>query len=74
MPGLSVEHLERTGTSLGSTTDTSFTFNLGGGFDIKIRDGVYFRPVQIDWRYSRVNRDTLNGARLSAGFVYRFAE
>jgi hypothetical protein len=72
MAGVAVEHVKRRGATA-SVRDTHFAMNVGGGIDIRIRGGVAFRPIQIDWTYSRVNRDTLNGARLSAGFVYRFA-
>src|SRR5687767_8891720 len=36
-----------------------------GGIDIKIHGGAAFRPVQIDWRYSRIDRDTF---RILASF------
>jgi hypothetical protein len=74
LAGVAVEHVKVRGIPDSPTRDIYFALNLGGGIDIKIRGGVAFRPLQIDWRYSRVDRDTVTGMRLSAGFVYRFPD
>jgi hypothetical protein len=74
MAGVSVEHVRIRESTGSSARDIYFALNLGGGVDIKIHGGVAFRTVQIDWRYSRVDRDTLTGTRLSAGFVYRVSD
>jgi hypothetical protein len=74
LAGVAVEHVKIPSTPGSSARDIYFTLNLGAGIDIKIHGGAAFRPVQIDWRYSRLNRDTFTGMRLSAGFVYRFQD
>ena len=74
MAGVAVEHVKIRELPGSSARDIYFALNLGGGIDIKIHGGLGFRPVQIDWKYSRVDRDTFTGTRLSAGFVYRFAD
>jgi hypothetical protein len=72
--GVAVEHVKNRALPGSSARDIYFALNLGGGIDIKIHGGAAFRPVQVDWRYSRLDRDTFTGTRLSAGFVYRFAD
>jgi hypothetical protein len=51
----------------------AFAVAVGAGFDVKIKQGLAFRAVQVDYILNRSNGNTLNNFRISAGVVYRFA-
>jgi opacity protein-like surface antigen len=59
-----------------SHSQTAFGYALGGGFDIKINKYVSFRPVQLEWFFSRLqNIRTLEdhnqqNLRYSTGFNF----
>jgi hypothetical protein len=52
-----------------SHTDTAFAFAVGGGVDIQISDGIWLRPIQLDYiRHSGANEG--NQMRRFVGIVF----
>lgn len=66
----------RTDVDSGALTRTSFSFALGGGYDVGISKGVAIRAFQFDYMhtgydYSLGNRSQ-NNIRLATGVVFKF--
>lgn len=63
----------RTGTG----PDSSWALTLGGGLDVKVRERVALRLVQVDWVHTRFHNGANNqqhNLRVTAGVVFRFGE
>lgn len=53
-------------------TANGFAMALGGGVDVKLSERLALRVLQADYLLTRVDSETANNARLSAGLVIRF--
>jgi hypothetical protein len=58
-------------------TQNAFAMTAGGGFDYKLFDRFWIRPVQAEYLLTRFREGTLgtrdqNNVRISTGFVFRF--
>ena len=53
-------------------SDTSFATAIGGGIDIRIGHGFYWRMIQGDYLPTRFNGGTQNNVRVSTGLMVRF--
>jgi opacity protein-like surface antigen len=51
-------------------SDTGFAFTAGGGLDVKVRDTVSIRVVQVDYFQTRLFGATQNNVRFGAGIVF----
>ena len=56
----------------GNGSDTSFATALGGGIDLRLAHGIYWRTIQGDYLPTRFNGGTQNNLRISTGLVVRF--
>ncbi len=71
-------HISLNNPSLGSFSDSAFSFALGGGFDVNISRRAAFRVAQFDYVGTRFNSsglgagDTQNHYRVSSGIVFHF--
>lgn len=54
-----------------SFSDTSFAVALGGGLDVKVKEGLAVRVVQLDYVRTGFFGETQNKGRLSFGLVLR---
>jgi hypothetical protein len=52
-------------------SDTSFATAIGGGIDLRVAHGLYWRAIQGDYLPTRFNGGTQNNARISTGLVVR---
>ncbi len=53
-------------------TANGFGMALGGGVDVKLSNRFALRVIQADYLLTRVDGETANNARVSAGVVIRF--
>lgn len=53
-------------------TANGFGMALGGGVDVKLSERFALRVIQADYLLTRVDGETANNARVSAGIVLRF--
>lgn len=53
-------------------SDTSFAAAVGGGIDLRLSRGLYWRVIQGDYLPTRFNGGTQNNVRVSTGLVVRF--
>lgn len=53
-------------------SDTSFAAAVGGGIDLRLAHGIYWRVIQGDYLPTRFNGGTQNNVRVSTGLVVRF--
>ncbi len=53
-------------------TANGFGMALGGGVDVKLSERFALRVIQADYLLTRVDGETTNNARVSAGVVIRF--
>jgi opacity protein-like surface antigen len=67
------------GSNLRATRqETGFAMTAGGGLDIKINKNVSFRPIQLEYFYTRLrhfpfgNDNSQNNLRYSAGVNFTF--
>jgi opacity protein-like surface antigen len=58
----------------GGDSDTSFTYALGGGLDIKASDRVAIRIVQLDYLRTHFSDNWQNNFRYSTGLVFRLGK
>lgn len=57
---------------VGSGSDTAFATAVGGGIDVRIARGIYWRVIQGNYLPTRFNGGTQNNVRVSTGLVVRF--
>ena len=62
-----------TATSV-SDSVTGFAMALGGGLDINANENVFFRLIQADYFLVRADQVKHEGARISAGILFRFGK
>lgn len=55
-----------------STTDSAFSFAIGGGADYKLSERFAIRFVQADYLYTKFGNTHQNNARIQAGIIFRF--
>ena len=53
-------------------SDTSFASAIGGGMDLRIGRGFYWRVIQGDYLPTRFNSGRQNNVRVSTGLAIRF--
>lgn len=54
-----------------SNDQTAFTMALGGGLDINASDHIFYRLIQVDYYLIRADKLKHEGARISAGILFR---
>jgi len=52
--------------------DTSPAFAIGGGIDSRLKQGIYWRVIQVDYIATRFFGATQNNVRVSTGIVFKF--
>ena len=55
--------------TVAANSHTGFSTAIGGGLDLKLIPHVYVRAIQIDYAVTRLNGNTQNDPRISAGLV-----
>jgi opacity protein-like surface antigen len=53
-------------------SDTSFSYAVGGGFDIRVNKRIAIRAVQADYIHTRFFGEGQHNGRLSFGVVFQF--
>ena len=53
-------------------SEMAFAMAFGGGIDVKVRDHIWIRPVQVDYIQQNFTSSAIHSARFSAGIVFRF--
>jgi len=68
--------VDRPGFPVSTTSNdvTGFATALGGGLDLNVHKGFFVRMVQADYFLIRANGFKHEGARVSAGIVWRFGQ
>ncbi len=54
--------------------DTAFTTAIGGGIDVKLRNHIWIRAIQLDYLRANFTNNAVNTPRVSVGLVYRFGK
>lgn len=67
----STTKVEVNGSSVSGSAN-GFSMALGGGLDYQLQKGVAIRPATLEYVMVRVNGNTGNSLRYSAGIVLRF--
>lgn len=57
-----------------SVSDTAWPFamKVGGGVDLKVGNGLYYRPIEANYLLTRPNENSIHNLELSTGFSVRF--
>jgi hypothetical protein len=54
--------------------ETAFAMALGGGLDVKARNHLWIRLIQVDYIRQNFSDGAMNSPRISAGVVFRFGK
>jgi len=58
--------------NLFTVPETALAMAFGGGIDLKVRNHIWIRAVQVDYLAERFANGPMNSPRVSAGIVFRF--
>jgi hypothetical protein len=52
--------------------ETALAMAFGGGIDLKVRNHIWIRALQVDYMAQKFANGPMNSPRISAGIVFRF--